>query len=202
VRNSTFEGNSADQAPGLGGALYTESGGSVHVVAATLSGNSAQVGGGGNLASAAGSSLVIRQSIVVAGLPTNCAGPITSEGANLESGAGCGFAVAGDVTGASAALGPLADHGGPTLTRLPGAGGAAIDAVGPAACSDGEGGQLARDQRGQPRPRDGNGDGVSRCDIGAAEDQPTAGLPTPTVRPIATPCIASSRCSYLPLLGK
>lgn len=55
-------------------------------------------------------------------------------------------------------LGLLADNGGPTLTLLPGAGSAAIDAAG-AGCS-------ATDQRGLPRPALGG------CDFGAVEVQP------------------------------
>jgi len=56
----------------------------------------------------------------------------------------------------------LQNHGGPTLTHNLVAGSPAIDAAG-ATCD------LTTDQRGAPRPVDGNGDGVAACDIGAVE---------------------------------
>lgn len=70
-----------------------------------------------------------------------------------------------NVTGGDPILGTLGDHGGDTLTVLPGAGGAAIDIGSPAHCPD-------TDQRGQPRPIDGDGDGVAMCDAGSVEIDP------------------------------
>jgi CSLREA domain-containing protein len=59
---------------------------------------------------------------------------------------------------------PLADNGGPTPTHLPLADSPAIDRV-PSGCT-------ATDQRGRPRPADGNGDGTAVCDAGAVERSP------------------------------
>lgn len=59
-------------------------------------------------------------------------------------------------------LGPLADNGGFTWTHL--IGDAAIDHAESGACP-------ATDQRGLPRPVDGDGDQVAACDIGAVEIQ-------------------------------
>lgn len=59
-------------------------------------------------------------------------------------------------------LGPLADNGGFTWTHLPGA--AAIDHAEAVACP-------ASDQRGLPRPVDGDGEGGASCDAGAVEVQ-------------------------------
>jgi len=64
----------------------------------------------------------------------------------------------------------LANNGGPTETELPQAGSSAIDAGNPAAPGTSPP-QLCPlfDQRNVPRPRDGNHDGIKRCDIGAVE---------------------------------
>ena len=59
-------------------------------------------------------------------------------------------------------LGPLADNGGFTLTHALGAGSPAIDAGDPSNCP-------ATDQRGFPRPVDGDGINGPRCDMGAYE---------------------------------
>jgi predicted outer membrane repeat protein len=61
-------------------------------------------------------------------------------------------------------LGPLADNGGLTLTHALGPGSPAIDAGDPANCPD-------TDQRGFPRPVDGDKDGSAVCDMGAYEYQ-------------------------------
>jgi hypothetical protein len=73
---------------------------------------------------------------------------------------------AGNVVGHTPRLGPLADNGGPTETRLPDMASPALDLVPPAACGGG-----ALDQRGIMRPQ-----GVS-CDAGAVERELPAGAP-------------------------
>lgn len=68
------------------------------------------------------------------------------------------------VSTADPLLGPLQDNGGSTWTHALLAGSPAIDAGDPDAC-------LATDQRGLPRPVDGDGDETAVCDIGAVEYQ-------------------------------
>lgn len=103
----------------------------------------------------------------------DCSGVIASQGYNLiRLTTGC--TVQGDtttnITGQNALLGALGNNGGLTLTRPLIPGSPAIDrgspstpgGADPTAC-------VASDQRGHRRPTDGNGDGTSRCDIGAYE---------------------------------
>ncbi|MCC6208505.1 MAG: DUF11 domain-containing protein [Gammaproteobacteria bacterium] len=91
---------------------------------------------------------------------------ITSNGNNLASDTSCGLAGSGDISGTAANLGALsATNGGPTATHLPLTGSAAIDNGSNANCA-------AEDQRGFPRPADGNGDSNAICDIGATEVTP------------------------------
>ncbi len=96
----------------------------------------------------------------------NCSsggGPPVSLGHNLEDGNSCNLTPAlGDLINTNPLLGPLQDNGGPTLTQEPQAGSPAIDG-GSADCG------LSVDQRGAPRPADGDGDGIAVCDIGAVE---------------------------------
>lgn len=66
-------------------------------------------------------------------------------------------------------LGPLAQNAGLTRTVALQPGSSAIDAGTPAICET-----VTTDQRGVSRPRDGNKDGTSACDLGAFEFAPPA----------------------------
>jgi hypothetical protein len=155
--NVTLSGNSASyNAGGLGlGA------GSALLSHVTVSGNSAGVSGGG-LDRLGGTIAVVAS--IVADSPSggNCGGTITNQGFNLSTDGTCGFN-----TAANLLLGPLADNGGPTPTHLPQPGSPAIDFVA-VGCPP-----PATDQRGSPRPVDGDQNGTTRCDAGAVEYAPS-----------------------------
>jgi CSLREA domain-containing protein len=85
-----------------------------------------------------------------------------SNGNNLEDGDTCDFTQIDDQINTNPLLGPLQDNGGDTLTHALLTGSPAIDAVKDALCP-------ATDQRGSPRPEDGEGDGTAICDIGSYE---------------------------------
>ncbi len=104
--------------------------------------------------------------------PSDCAGSLTSHGYNLVGqGTGCPQDSVGDRTAApdqifTTVLGPLQLNGGLTETHAPLIGSPAIDAMPEDVC------QLSRDQRGGPRPEDGDANGVFACDAGAVELRP------------------------------
>ena len=117
----------------------------------------------------------IRETLIAdntsAGISPDCSasGGIESNGFNLV-GVNCGIVpTIGDLFGDSASpvapsLSPLGAYGGPTLTHRLLAGSVAIDAGDPA-CG------FSEDQRGLPRPADGDGDTIAACDIGSFEVQ-------------------------------
>ncbi len=153
LENSTFSGNDGAN---LGGGLYNLGGESMTIVHCTVHDNTA--GGGGAIHSAG--ALAASNSLISG----PCSGTVdTSGGGNLESpGDTCGLG-AGDLAGvADALLGPLAANGGTAHSHALLAGSPAIDAAAAGPC-------LSVDQRGMPRPVDGDGDLVADCDAGAYE---------------------------------
>lgn len=74
----------------------------------------------------------------------------------------CEFNSSGDIVNLDPKLAPLRANGGPTRTHLPAYGSAALDGLA-AGCP-------SVDQRGVPRPLDGNADQDPDCDFGAVEN--------------------------------
>lgn len=160
ITNSTFSDNHADI---VGGALFFASCGTPVLDGLTITGNRATTDGSGVYVW--GSTVHLSHSIVDDECAFTSGGGLASQGHNLESGNTCGLVPAlGDLIDVDPLLGPLEDNGGPTATHLPARSSPAIDA-GASICG------LATDQRGFPRPVDGDGDGTVACDIGAVEVQ-------------------------------
>jgi Tol biopolymer transport system component len=175
IVDTTVSGNGAGEHAGVANS------GTLTVSYSTVSGNTLDGATGGLFTDpgAGGASTTLTAAIVAGNGADDCAGAgYVSGGYDLIGNAdttaspdGCRTALAGDpsnqlgttATPIEPLLGALGDNGGPTPTRLPGAGSPALDAVpgGSAGC----GTTVAADQRGFSRPQPANG----ACDIGAVE---------------------------------
>ena len=169
VVNSTISGNNAEGSStgrAQGGGVSAYAGGRITLVNSTITGNQASLPGGGLSSEPGylpGQGVITLVNTIVAGNENgDCAGAMTSGGHNLDSDGTCGLTSAGDISGVAPLLGPLADNGGPTQTHALLEGSPAVDAGGGDQCP-------GHDQRGAPRPFDGDGAGGAACDIGAYE---------------------------------
>ena len=89
---------------------------------------------------------------------------------NLDTDGSCDVEAINHITVTDPMLEPLADFGGSTFTHRPLPGSPVIDKGSDSLCAQ-------FDQRGENRPKDGDGDGSSICDIGAIELSVTEDVP-------------------------
>ena len=167
LENVTVSGNR-----GSPGAIQNDGFSRLEIVNSTITDNGsggveAQVGG--ILDVHGGSGMTFLSNTILAGnrgsAADDCLNGNSSGGGNIIGDAeGCAQfdAQPNDQLGVLPDMGSLADNGGFTRTHLPGV--EAIDLANTANCPP-------TDQRDQPRPADGDGDGVANCDIGSLERQ-------------------------------
>lgn len=153
ITNATISGNDAK---GMGGGIANFE--AIDLVNATITGNASANGAGVFNAS----SVNTLNSLIALNSGGNCLGAMNSLGHNLEDGGTCALGQPTDMSNTPPSIDQLADNGGDSQTHALLADSPAIDAGDNANCP-------SMDQRGSPRPADGDGDGQAVCDIGAFE---------------------------------
>ncbi len=170
LTNCTISGNSSTSGGGiesLGG------GGQVILNNCTIANNlvtsvpnAAGSIGGGMFGTFDVANSIIAHNVADTGFGPDCAGTLNSNGHNLignQNNCVISGNLVGNIVGADAKLGVLADNGGPTLTQAPAADSPAIDHGNPAPPGSGGSACAAFDQRAFPRPLG------AACDMGALE---------------------------------
>lgn len=176
--NSTFNGNSAQE----GGGVYLTQAGAAFINA-TISGNQSNQGAGIRLESGSPRTVIkhstivnntgvgidlrnaeMHNSVIAGNTEGDCVFLITGSDNqnNFDSDGSCDVEATNHTTVADPLLGPLTALNSTTLVHTPLTDSPLIDSGDGTLC-------LAKDQRGIPRPLDGDGDGVAACDVGAIE---------------------------------
>jgi CSLREA domain-containing protein len=178
---STVYGNRANF--NGGGVLVTTTSGRMTLIDSTLAGNRADAdangsgaGGGLRIDSSVNNAYTMTNTVLANNLANasnddcqaNTSASILGAGNWVQTNANCVFTITASQTlNTNAQLGLLANNGGPTETAAPLTGSPLIDgAASGVNC-------LSFDQRGRPRPQDGDGNGSVTCDRGAVEVAPT-----------------------------
>lgn len=189
MENATVSDNAAIDG---GGGMWLE--GSAALAHLTVSGNVADPEALGGAAVYISGTMPVEVSgtIFAPGLGApNCAvggGRLSSKGYNIDADGSCGLAGEGDLSEVDPLLDPLGWNGGRTRTHALAEDSPALDAVATGNCLDAGSAPLDHDQRGGPRPVDGDGDGSAACDIGSFEFDPSfSPPPTSTPSPTRTP---------------
>lgn len=152
LTNCTFSGNGGRE---KGGGIGCEQYGALSLTNVTLKGNKVKYGGGG-IGNDGTCSITLHNTLFDTNKPSGCAGPMSLDGGNIESGASCGLDGASQNLKLKLAGLDLKKNGGATPTHALKAGSPAIDhGVDP--CP-------ATDQRGAAR--------INACDSGAFEFVP------------------------------
>lgn len=159
LENVTFSGNAA----GLQGTLSDDYL-AVEIVASTFFGNGIDIDLDKTDLFAGGTLWIMGSALSGCTFPAGLAR--STNHYNLAPlGSTCVFGETNRVGSVEAAFAPLADNEGRVPTHAPLPGSLALDLGPPSAMA----GCLEHDARGFPRPHDGDGDGLARCDIGAVE---------------------------------
>jgi hypothetical protein len=157
VVNSTFAGNKIPIPNGMGAGIANS--GLLTVINSTFVDNIA-TGAGGGIGTHKGGKVFLQNTIIANNTPTNCFGPMTDDGHNLQfPGVACGATI----QTADPRVLPLSDYGGETRIVALWPDSPAIGAGDLAACRDALVGNV--DQRGMRRV----GGKDQACDIGALE---------------------------------
>lgn len=157
LENVTISGNTASSS---GGGISQWNAGDLTIRYTTIANNSVTGNNSGWVIQNARTFKAFNSILYAAPGKQACVANMTDGSYNFGSDNSCGSNPV--VVIADAMLGTLQDNGGYNWTHALAYNSEAVDAADPGSC-------LSEDQRGKPRPIDGDGDGTALCDVGAYE---------------------------------